>query len=137
MLIYLTNKSYIYIILIFIGSLAQSVEQRTFNPLVERSNRSRPTKFYKPKQLFRLFSLVPELSDFLDCVQIVSQFNSKLSAWSCKCCDERCAYFCTISKLSQPPISLRAKSGTPLCTNQLAHVWRKSCHFEITNPSFF
>ena len=26
------------------GSLAQSVEQRTFNPLVERSNRSRPTK---------------------------------------------------------------------------------------------
>ena len=28
-----------------IGSLAQSVEQRTFNPLVERSNRSRPTKY--------------------------------------------------------------------------------------------
>ncbi len=26
-----------------VGSLAQSVEQRTFNPLVERSNRSRPT----------------------------------------------------------------------------------------------
>ena len=26
------------------GSLAQPVEQRTFNPLVERSNRSRPTK---------------------------------------------------------------------------------------------
>ena len=26
------------------GLLAQSVEQRTFNPLVERSNRSRPTK---------------------------------------------------------------------------------------------
>ena len=39
-----------------IGSLAQSVEQRTFNPLVERSNRSRPTTFPKPKQLFRLFS---------------------------------------------------------------------------------
>ena len=31
-----------------IGSLAQSVEQRTFNPLVERSNRSRPTKYEKP-----------------------------------------------------------------------------------------
>ena len=28
-----------------VGSLAQSVEQRTFNPLVERSNRSRPTKY--------------------------------------------------------------------------------------------
>ena len=27
------------------GSLAQSVEQRTFNPLVEGSNPSRPTKF--------------------------------------------------------------------------------------------
>ena len=28
-----------------LGSLAQSVEQRTFNPLVERSSRSRPTTF--------------------------------------------------------------------------------------------
>ena len=30
--------------LYFYGSLAQSVEQRTFNPLVEGSNPSRPTK---------------------------------------------------------------------------------------------
>ena len=29
--------------LYFYGSLAQSVEQRTFNPLVEGSNPSRPT----------------------------------------------------------------------------------------------
>ena len=28
------------------GLLAQSVEQRTFNPFVERSNRSRPTIFF-------------------------------------------------------------------------------------------
>jgi hypothetical protein len=31
-------------ILDFFGSLAQSVEHRAFNPLVERSSRSRPTK---------------------------------------------------------------------------------------------
>ena len=30
------------------GSLAQLVEQRTFNPLVEGSNPSRPTRFKKP-----------------------------------------------------------------------------------------
>ena len=42
-----------------IGSLAQSVEQRTFNPLVERSNRSRPTKYKKPalKKAGFLYSL--------------------------------------------------------------------------------
>ncbi len=27
------------------GSLAQPVEQRTFNPLVARSNRARPTRY--------------------------------------------------------------------------------------------
>ena len=34
--------------LFFRGPLAQSVEQRTFNPLVEGSNPSRPTTFLKP-----------------------------------------------------------------------------------------
>ena len=29
------------------GSLAQLVEHRTFNPMVERSNRSRPTIYHK------------------------------------------------------------------------------------------
>ena len=38
-----------------LGSLAQSVEQRTFNPLVERSSRSRPTTF--KTKLPRCFSL--------------------------------------------------------------------------------
>ena len=37
--------------LYFYGSLAQSVEQRTFNPLVEGSNPSRPTNI---KNLQRL-----------------------------------------------------------------------------------
>ena len=32
------------------GSLAQLVEHRTFNPMVERSNRSRPTIFHKGLQ---------------------------------------------------------------------------------------
>ncbi len=34
-----------------IGSLAQPVEQRTFNPLVEGSNPSRPTKFKTDRKL--------------------------------------------------------------------------------------
>ena len=38
------------------GSLAQSVEQRTFNPLVERSNRSRPTKVCSCKSSLHLKS---------------------------------------------------------------------------------
>ena len=33
------------------GSLAQSVEQRTFNPLVARSSRARPTKLSAPWSL--------------------------------------------------------------------------------------
>ena len=33
------------------GSLAQSVEQRTFNPLVEGSNPSRPTKFTRSESI--------------------------------------------------------------------------------------
>ncbi len=42
----LTNISSLYIMHVF-GSLAQLVEQRTFNPLVEGSNPSRPTKSEK------------------------------------------------------------------------------------------
>src|SRR5690606_41690920 len=40
------------------GSLAQSVEQRTFNPLVPRSNRGRPTIFYRSliRNSFRFYS---------------------------------------------------------------------------------
>ena len=35
-----------FCLLFLYGLLAQSVEQRTFNPFVERSNRSRPTIFF-------------------------------------------------------------------------------------------
>ena len=42
----------------FLGSLAQPVEQRTFNPLVERSNRSRPTKHKNLLHKSRFF-LIP------------------------------------------------------------------------------
>ena len=37
------------------GSLAQLVEHRTFNPMVERSNRSRPTIFKKACIIVSLF----------------------------------------------------------------------------------
>ena len=40
----LTTVGNRFIIRVFLGSLAQLVEQRTFNPLVPRSSRGRPTK---------------------------------------------------------------------------------------------
>ena len=39
------------------GSLAQLVEPRTLNPLVEGSNPSRPTKMYKASKAKRFWSL--------------------------------------------------------------------------------
>jgi hypothetical protein len=46
------------------GPLAQLVEHRTFNPMVPRSSRGRPTKF-KPSFciIFRRFKLVLEFSN--------------------------------------------------------------------------
>ena len=55
------------------GSLAQPVEQRTFNPLVERSNRSRPTKFKPPKQWIRRFFFTRWFFGFRICARCDSQ----------------------------------------------------------------
>jgi hypothetical protein len=48
----------------FVGSLAQSVEHRTFNAMVPRSNRGRPTIYYitiKRLALQRNCFFVPEI----------------------------------------------------------------------------
>jgi hypothetical protein len=36
-----------------------------------------------------------------------------------------------------PASSCNAKSGVPLCTCQLAHVWRRSCHRKSSIPACF
>jgi hypothetical protein len=38
---------------------------------------------------------------------------------------------------SQPPISFKTAIGTPRWINQLAHVWRKSCHLKSWIPASF
>ena len=53
----LTTAENRFIIRGFLGSLAQLVEQRTFNPLVPRSSRGRPTKTKKPAFRDRLFCI--------------------------------------------------------------------------------
>ena len=65
-----------------IGSLAQSVEQRTFNPLVERSNRSRPTKYKNllwKKQVFLRLEFKQGM--VLDDVSPVMRLSENHSLW--------------------------------------------------------
>ena len=61
------------------GSLAQSVEQRTFNPLVARSNRARPTNRINGLMPLIIFSYYPLFS----CRHPVENFNDSRTT-----CDE-------------------------------------------------
>ena len=46
-------KPALAVIIAALGSLAQLVEQRTFNPLVAGSNPARPTKYFREAHEFR------------------------------------------------------------------------------------
>jgi len=57
------------------------------------------------------------------------------SAYGARCSAVRCAYRRTISGLSHPPNSWRAKSGVPHYVCQLARVCCRSCHLKPSMPA--
>ena len=61
------------------GTVAQSVEQRTFNPLVASSNLARPTIFNrcKPSTWFKLFAHTPSTSGPNELSKVYTLFDSK------------------------------------------------------------
>ncbi len=56
------------------GSLAQSVEQRTFNPLVPRSSRGRPILFYDER------CVIVAKFDFERAVEEIEKINERLDS---------------------------------------------------------
>ena len=62
----------------FIGSLAQSVEHRAFNPLVVRSNRTRPNSHYREAAITQHLTSV-QLMDAETNAKIVAKWLLKRS----------------------------------------------------------
>lgn len=61
----------------------------------------------------------------------------KRSTYVAKCSLEKCAYFLTISTLSQPLNSCNTCKGVPACTCKLAQVCRKSCQRKFSTLAVF
>ena len=117
----------------FFGSLAQLVEQRTFNPLVAGSSPARPTTNlrYQIKALRVIvtpFFVSAAVRSSTYCAVLVTRSSpSTTAACRAMCAGAKCAYRRTIAADFQPPISCTSYNGVPFWIRQLAQVCRRSC----------